>query len=232
MTSFKRKIEAKKPSDKSWEEFDKENQTYYKEIEKYDWTDTADHLRGPETLMHKWREYWVMNLVNKYANPQHALDIGCGTGLILRHLPEGSIGVDINPRNLERLPKYAPGRTAIIADVQDHLPFADNTFDTITAAEVLEHLVFPEKALSEIYRVLKPGGVFVGSVPQDNWFWNLRSLSVTYHKMGQIEEPFHNEMHLPELKSLLATTFRTFKVYPYYLTNFFFVAWKESDGPS
>jgi len=156
-----------------------------------------------------------------------ALDIGCGTGLILRHLPPGSYGVDINPRNLKRLKKYAPGRKGILADVERKLPFKNESFSLVTAAEVLEHLVYPEKALREIKRVMKKGGVFIGSVPIDNWFWKLRFLSVSYHKLGQQKEPFHNEMTQKELHALLRTAFKCFYIYPHFISNFFFVAWKD-----
>ena len=45
------------------------------------------------------------------------------------------------------------------------LPFDDASFDCIVCLETLEHVKDPFKALSEVYRVLKPGGKFVGSAP-------------------------------------------------------------------
>jgi ubiquinone/menaquinone biosynthesis C-methylase UbiE len=45
------------------------------------------------------------------------------------------------------------------------LPFDEATFDFVTCLEVLEHLIFPEKAVAEIARVLKPGGFAVITVP-------------------------------------------------------------------
>jgi len=46
------------------------------------------------------------------------------------------------------------------------IPFPDNQFDLIYSDQVFEHVRFPEKLLSEIYRVLKPGGYFIGSTSQ------------------------------------------------------------------
>ena len=45
------------------------------------------------------------------------------------------------------------------------LPFANATFDFVTCLEVIEHLIFPEKAMAEIARVLQPGGFAVITVP-------------------------------------------------------------------
>ncbi len=60
----------------------------------------------------------------------------------------------------------APGRARHCADMQD-LPFADNTFDWAMAHHVLEHVVDDRRALAELYRVLKPGGRALLSVPQN-----------------------------------------------------------------
>lgn len=154
-----------------------------------------------------------------------ALEVGCGTGLILRHLPAGSVGLDLNPRNLERLKKYVPGAKGRLCDVEEGIPYPDATFDLVVAAEVLEHLIYPEKVIGEIYRVLKNGGVLIGSVPRKSLFWKLRFLSITYHsntRHYKIKEPFHNEMLANELKDLLHTSFSQTKIYPT-ISNIFFI---------
>lgn len=53
------------------------------------------------------------------------------------------------------------------------MPFDDNSFDTALATEVLEHCPDPRITLSETYRVLKPGGYFVFTVP---FLWNLHEI--------------------------------------------------------
>jgi SAM-dependent methyltransferase len=62
-----------------------------------------------------------------------------------------------------------------------HLPFPDDTFDRIIAAEVLEHIPDDEGAIAELHRVLKPGGTIAVTIPA--WFpekvcW---ALSEEYH---------------------------------------------------
>ncbi len=52
------------------------------------------------------------------------------------------------------------------ADVCD-LPFEDNTFDVVFCNHVLEHVTDDSKAMSELYRVLKPGGLGIFQIPQE-----------------------------------------------------------------
>ena len=46
------------------------------------------------------------------------------------------------------------------------LPFADDSFDRVVAAEVLEHLPEDSRAMAELFRVLKPGGLMAVTVPR------------------------------------------------------------------
>jgi SAM-dependent methyltransferase len=180
-----------------WDEWVKD---YYRNVESYDWVTVTDELKGPEAFFHRNRERVVRSLVRKYALPdQPVLDAGCGTGLNLRHLPPGSIGMDINPRNVETVSRRLPQQRCVLGDVEA-MPFDDATFGTVVCTEVLEHVPDPSRALAEIKRVLVPGGVLIGSVPARSWIWHLRFLSSTCPR----DEPFHNEYKPPEVRDLLA----------------------------
>lgn len=52
------------------------------------------------------------------------------------------------------------------ADICD-LPFEENTYDVVLCNHVLEHIIDDKKAMSELYRVLKPGGLGIFQIPQD-----------------------------------------------------------------
>lgn len=171
---------------------------YYRLVEDYDWVDVTDNWRGPESLIHKNREWVVKRIIKKYGQGKY-LDVGCGTGLILRHLPKGSHGIDINPRNIARVKKYLPEAKIKLGDAEQ-LPYPDQQFDTVICTETLEHLVRPDLAVSGIKRVLKPGGVLIGSVPRQALIWRFRFLSSTHPG----DEPFHNEYKKKELTKLLA----------------------------
>jgi SAM-dependent methyltransferase len=180
-----------------WDEWVKD---YYRHVETYDWVTVTDQLKGPEAFFHRNRERVVRSLVRKYARPDlPILDAGCGTGLNLRHLPAGSVGLDINPRNVETVAQRLPLQRCVLGDVEA-MPFEDDAFGTVVCTEVLEHVPDPRQALAEIRRVLAPGGVLIGSVPARSWIWRLRFLSSTCPG----DEPFHNEYKPDEVRELLA----------------------------
>ena len=179
----------------AWSEWVKD---YYRDVETYDWVDVADNLRGPEALFHRNRARAVRGLVARYGEAPF-LDAGAGTGLNLRWLPAGSVGIDINPRNVAVLRDRLPGHRIVEGDIED-LPFADGSFGTVVCTEVLEHVPNPRQALAEFRRVLAPGGVLIGSVPSRSLVWRFQFLSSTCPH----SEPFHNEYTVSEVRDLLA----------------------------
>ena len=111
------------------------------------------------------------------------LDVGCGGGATIREMLELSKdsvidGVDYSgvsvaqSRELNR--DYLENRCHICQGDAAELPFMENTYDLVTAVETIYFWPDPEKALSEILRVLKPSGIFAvlneGSDPdQCDW---------------------------------------------------------------
>jgi SAM-dependent methyltransferase len=96
---------------------------------------------------------------------KRVLDLGCRAGALTRHFLEGNevVGLDVDQVALAKA--EALGILPVVADVEEPLPFSDESFDAVVAGELLEHLRFPDALVAEIRRVLRPGGVFVGSVP-------------------------------------------------------------------
>jgi SAM-dependent methyltransferase len=94
------------------------------------------------------------------------LDLGCGDGRAVDLLADLEkphyTGVDI-----ERSPEVS-SRTRTDADFLTYdgetLPFPDCTFEVVYSRQVFEHIRHPDRVVSEVRRVLKPGGAFIGSL--------------------------------------------------------------------
>jgi len=91
-----------------------------------------------------------------------ALDVACGSGKLtaeLAHAAPGGrvVGLDFSPRMLAAARAAHPNLHFTQGDAH-HLPFTDSTFDAATIAFGLRNLADPERGLTEMRRVLKPGG--------------------------------------------------------------------------
>lgn len=97
--------------------------------------------------------------------PGRALDLGCGEGILLdalaSRLPDDRelVGVDVVP------PPDGARWRGVTGDIACTLPFADGSFDVVVAGEVIEHVPHPDLMLTEIRRLLRPGGSLVLSTP-------------------------------------------------------------------
>jgi SAM-dependent methyltransferase len=106
------------------------------------------------------------------------LDLGCRTGALTRAYAPGNEVVGLDADREALVEAAAHGIETVWADAEEPLPFEDESFDVVVAAELLEHLRAPQRLVAEIERVLCPGGTFAGSVPNSYRLKNrLRSLA-------------------------------------------------------
>jgi SAM-dependent methyltransferase len=103
------------------------------------------------------------------------LDFGCGdgrnVGTWLAERAGGYVGVDLSSIAVEGATEL--GLDARRIDSERHTPFPDGSFDVVACLEVFEHLVEPHRAASEIFRVLRPGGTLIATVPNVA-YWRFR----------------------------------------------------------
>lgn len=97
---------------------------------------------------------------------RHALDLGCGDGAVSRSIRAERLTVaDVSPVALERARAAVPGADAAELDPDAPLPFDDGSFDLVVCAETLEHVRDVQLLVSEVRRVLEPGGRLAITTP-------------------------------------------------------------------
>lgn len=151
--------------------------------------------RGTKTNLFQklWHERKWENLKSLLKNQDvKLLDIGCADGTtvseIKKFFPKLKMtGLDKYKDAIKYAQKAHPGINFVQGDAHK-LPFRANTFSYVMAIETLEHLHEPERALSEIYRVLKKDGTFIIIQDTDSllfrtvwWFWTKWKGSVWDH---------------------------------------------------
>lgn len=138
------------------------------------------------------------------------LDIGCRDGALTAHFAEGNdvVGADIDQEALARATEQL-GITTMHVDLNgpwDEIP--KSHFDVVVAAEVIEHLYYPDLVFEKIAAVLKPGGVVLGSVPNAFSLKNRVRLLMGRKRNTPLHDPTHiNHFTYDELQGLLSRSF-------------------------
>jgi SAM-dependent methyltransferase len=150
------------------------------------------------------------------------LDVGCGDGVLLYKvaLLGGSIrGLDAEPMALELAAQEMqrrgmPPPTLFQASCLD-IPLPAASVDYVTAIELIEHIAEVDAFMTEVCRVLRPGGWFVCTTPQ-------RRPEQAY---DEVRDPYHvHEFTASELRELLSGSFpkvRIFGGYPAHLDRIY-----------
>lgn len=99
------------------------------------------------------------------------LDIGCGAGNMIHHLSHyGRVkGLEIDPRPVKKA--HERGYDVEQFDATRPMPFDDATFNAVTILDVIEHNEDDMAILRDSFRILKPGGHVVITVPAFMWLW-------------------------------------------------------------
>jgi len=111
------------------------------------------------------------------ARPVRVLDLGCGAGFLSNDLAARGhdvTGLDVEHANIEvaRAGDTTRAVRYVIGDACK-LPFADSTFDVVSAMDLLEHVETPERVIAEAARVLAPSGLLFFHTFNRTWLANL-----------------------------------------------------------
>jgi ubiquinone/menaquinone biosynthesis C-methylase UbiE len=144
------------------------------------------------------------------------LDVGCGTGAMLDELASfGSVtGADFAPEALAFCRARGDHYPLARADIRC-LPFADNSFDVITAMDIIEHIDNDKAALMELHRVLKPGGRVFATVPAFQSLWSEHDEALHHYR----------RYTAPQFKDLFQRVGFTVGKMSYTITSLFPLIW-------
>jgi len=182
-----------RPPHREWQPVGQSNVTDIAEYYETYWSDEGFYPHGglgPE----------LGDIFNAHITPgARCLDIGCGdgrtSGLWLRDRSCEYVGVDVSANAIRDA--QALGLNAQQIDDSSKLPFDDDSFDAVVCIEVLEHLFLPQLTVTEAYRVLRPGGVFIATVPNVA-YWRRRvdmALFGRWNPLGDelaVEQPWRD----------------------------------------
>lgn len=167
-------------------DYNEMDQSFYKKI-----ASSKNLLRS---WFHNSRQEIITKQVDSfYKEGQVITDLGCGNVLWnTKLLPV--IGVDVNEKFLDyNLAQHAIFKKVISPVENVDLP--DQSCDIIVLTEILEHLASPDAAVKEVYRLLKPNGVVISSVPYDTLFslWNFLFAVQCFYRGYILKEDYYKE---------------------------------------
>ena len=149
---------------------------YARASEAYFWN-TAHNDLALRTL-----EPHLRRLRARATGPLRLLDLGCGVGNTLRALGGRDVAFGVEYSTVALAVARRRGIDRVVAGDGLCLPFPSRAFDAVIALEVVEHFADDTGVLREAFRVLRPGGVLVASVPAFMALWRSHDELYGHHR--------------------------------------------------
>jgi len=139
----------------------------------------ASYESGRHGRLHKEISDRVVELaLSREPAPRRVLDVGCGTGYVLRQLaarlPRASelLGVDAAPKMVEVARSASSDeRLNFVLGTAERLPVADSAYDLVVSSTSFDHWADQAAGIRECARALAPGGTFVLTDQFSNLLW-------------------------------------------------------------
>jgi 2-polyprenyl-3-methyl-5-hydroxy-6-metoxy-1,4-benzoquinol methylase len=132
---------------------------------------------------------------------RRVLDLGCGQGDLTAVLAAAGgdvLGVEVAQAAVDRARRRHAELQFTLVPLDGALPLDDTSFDVVWASEVIEHVADTGAWLSEVRRVLKPGGLLLMTTP------NHGRLALALYGIDRFSEPLGDHLHLYSARSLRA----------------------------
>lgn len=132
--------------------------------------DRFDRIANPYDVGRRLEIVFEELLANEDLAHRSLLDVGCGTGWFSQRAAERGARVtalDIGTALLAEVRRKV--RPALVAADACALPFRDAAYDVVLSSECIEHTLDPHRALAEMCRVTRPGGLLLVTVPNRLW---------------------------------------------------------------
>ncbi len=135
---------------------------------------------GRRAILESFLKQIIQSPQSKVQSPK-ILDVGCGTGANLEMLAQfgEAEGVDVSDDALEFCRQKGLKAQKGLAEA---LPFDDESYNIVTALDVIEHLDDDIAGLKEMFRILRPGGKTLIFVPAFMWLWGVQD-DISNHRI-------------------------------------------------
>jgi SAM-dependent methyltransferase len=175
-----------------------------------------------EVILEEDRHWWfasrtraILTYLDRYLDPSQdprlVLDVGCGAGNMAHHLSHYGrvIGVDLHPKPLE----VAQTRGLDVRQGSaDDLPFDDQIFDLVALLDTVEHVPNEHGVFAECYRVLKPGGKLIVTVPALMWLWSYNDV-INAHERRYTRPELNQKLEHHGFR-ILQASYNNFLIFP------------------